>query len=75
MADSARPLPRSVEPLQILLRCSGGVAPWEEFVEAYDLVVDDFGEDPGKSRLEIDAFEFGGLNQGEGDGHCFAATF
>lgn len=65
----------SLEFARGLLRCLGSVTPGEEFVEACDLVVGDLGQNPCAPGLRIDVVELGGLDEGEGAGHCFAAAF
>ena len=67
----------SVEPdlSRRLLRCLSSVTPRQALVEACDLVVGDLREDPCQPGLGIDVIEFGGFDQGEGDGHGFAAPF
>ncbi len=50
------------------------VTPRHEFIEAVDFVVCNVLQNPAQPSLRVDAIEFGGLDQGEGDGHCFAAA-
>ena len=58
-----------------LLRCLGSVTPRQQLVQPGDLVISNAGEDVGEPALRIDAVEFGGLNEGVGDGHGLAAAF
>ncbi len=43
-------------------------------IKAVDFVVCDALQNSAQPNLRVDAIEFGGLNKGEGDGHCFAAA-
>jgi len=51
------------------------VTPRHELFEAVDFVVWNALQNPAQPSLRVDAIEFGGLDQGEGDGHCFTAAF
>src|SRR5690606_15816329 len=42
--------------------------PWQQIIDAVDLVVRDAGEGIGEPRLRVDAVELCGFDQGVGDG-------
>ena len=71
----ARPVNPIVELARGVLRCLSCVTLGYELIEAGDLAVGDLAEDPCEPGLRIDVVQFGGFNQGIGDGHGFAATF
>lgn len=52
-----------------------GCIPWEEFVDPINFVVGDAAEDVCQPGLGVNAIEFGGLDQGIGDGRRLAAAF
>lgn len=58
-----------------VLRCFCSVTPWHEVVDAVDFVVGGLCEHPGQPGLRVDVVEFGGFDQGIGDGCGSAATF
>ena len=54
--------------------CLSGVMAWEKFVEAGDFVVGDLIRGSSEPGLGIDVVQFCRFDEGEGDGHGFAAA-
>ena len=49
--------------------------PWQDLMDAGDLMVSDVSKDPREPCLGIDLVELGGFDDSIGDGHSLAATF
>jgi hypothetical protein len=73
-SGTGRPLKAAYAPERPQLRCPCRVTPWGEFVEAGGSAVCDLAEYPCKPGLRINLVQLGGLDQGNGYRHGFAAT-
>ncbi len=60
---------------QLLLGGACRIIPGHKFIDAIDLVIGDACQYPGQPGLRIDAIKFCGFDQGECNGHGFAAAF